>query len=323
MPFYPVEHYTTRLILAVVICLLSTALSSSLLLAQPAQPSGRGADAPAAPGITKPFISDNDVLTILRIKDTIIAGNTMLKQGMTVRGKDYVTFKNRFALMSLFHKTKGRFMVYRERAEKDEATGIYSGILKNFTIPAMRRANTPSETAGAFLPAPPMPPFWHIEVFRDIFWGQYAPRKLVVFDSLLMTVNASTHPLNRDDAFFFMRILHEGRRYQLRFRNTNGGFIISRQELLKTLDSSIASVEIPPCEIVYHRGDGTEDVVGGCTFVFPNEEEIAKEMAIITSMMKGQKPEAIRKELYEFFYTTYGNIDARSFKELLARRAQL
>jgi hypothetical protein len=274
--------------------------------------------------------AEKDVFQIVRIKDTLThSDGTMFKLGMYIRPVDSIIYKTRDAMMVIFNSREGRYMVYRDVGRRLD-NNWYTGRVYRLMKPAIRATGTKTEASGVFERPHPIPEAWNTTVFKYLFFNAISPRRLLVLDSLVML--APGYNMN-DSNYFFIRVYESGNRYEHRFRTTTGGFVIDPVAFGKAINKEPKG-EMTPGELLFKHSDGTEELIAGVMFVFPDIESIQKELRLIAKAIQTeedlpakernkrretaeQKKNRIRQELYEHLQTLFGSMDSITFKKFL------
>jgi len=225
---------------------------------------------------------------VIHVNGTIIAKSTRssLKRGSAFGEQEKFQYKTNGARAVVINPKKGqRFILKNNRADT-----------------SFRRANlTPSagnisSRAGALVNRLDL---------QNHFNGKY----VILGESLKVVINSAAFPMNKDN-FFYIQYVYKNEKINKKLYHSGDTLIIYRDSLLRVDGKPVKNEDITDMRLIYvSKIDGKlfQSVISSTFYpVFPDNDILKEEVAIIRDAMKGKTEDEIINAIDSYIADVYG-----------------
>lgn len=233
------------------------------------------------------FIVAQSDYTVIKVNGSILlkASGKSLIQGTIFGDKDELQFNTSESRAAVINPGKGRFVL------APGATGTYTA--KTSLLPAM--ANI-SSRGGSILNQVDL---------QNHFTGNY-----VIIGTNRTQISNYIFPMDSTH-FFFIRYKYHGEDINKKLPFISDTLIIDRSKLLTVDDKPIPNPDTASMKMYYRKGNESV-LLSGFTAVFPNEDELKKEVTLLLEGFKNSSKDEKINQVVSYINEFYGKPDKES-----------
>jgi hypothetical protein len=241
------------------------------------------------------IIAQNDY-NVIKVNGTILVNenNSELQRGSVFKEDDELNFKTTNARAAVIHPSKGRFILMPNNSNVAYARA-------NLT-PSMNNIST---RAGAIITK---------DDLKRFIGNDY-----VIIDESKIKVSSNTFKMDEAN-FFYIQYTYKNEVISKKLAFKYDTLIISKKELFTIDGWPITNPNVTKMGLHYMCKENNSNLII-CSFnpIFPDSQELLKEIEIILSNCKQKSNEEIINEVSNYINEMYGKIDIVNVKEWLLK----
>lgn len=212
-----------------------------------------------------------------------------MMQGDVFSATDPLIFSNSDSKAAVINKEKGRFILTPPLSGKLVAPPVF--------VPAMGNISA----RGI--------PYTMMDL-QDHFSGKY-----LIIKKTSIKISSKNFPMN-DTAFFFLRYIYKGEEINKKLSFSHDSLIIDQESLLTVDGRPIPNPDVSEMKLYYLSGKKAI-FINEFEPVFPEEEELKKEVQVIVNEYKGKEFSQVLEEVLGYLNEFYGKPDKENISNWL------
>lgn len=227
------------------------------------------------------FSQDN--FKVIKVNGTILlkTKNISLETGTVFSEKEDLLFRSENATAAVINSQRGRLILTNNNHDLSTARSNY--------LPSMYNI---SSRGGSLS---------NLTDLRNHFSGKY-----VVLDRQTIEMNEKNFPMDKEN-FFFLRYLYKGEEINKKLGFSHDTLIIEKRSLFTVDGNPIPSPDNTSIRLFYNKGSQSI-LVSEFDLIFPDMNQLTKEIQIILGEMKDKSLKEKVEELDSYINEFYGKV---------------
>jgi hypothetical protein len=248
-------------------------------------------------------MSAQDKFTVIKVSGNIVITRTgsPLDIGTAFEQNEDLLFKSTASRAAVINPQRGRYLLTSDNVAD------FRNSRSDFLPPSDKIS---ARGAGAML---------NVNDLKNYFEGNY-----VILDKVKIKLNPDVFPMNAKK-YFYIRYSYKNETINKKLAYSADTLIIDKKDLLAIDGKQIPNPEISEMKLMYMEEGLNYVSTPVCAFtpVFPDFEQLKKEVLLISQQMKNKSYTEKFNEISSFINDFYGKPDEDNLKEWLKENALL